>query len=131
MNAAELLDQARVATLGTIRPDGTTHLVPCVYACSGNQIITAIDHKPKNSRRLARLQNIAHDDRVSLLAHHYEQDWENLWWVRADGRARVVTAPPRMLDVLVEKYNQYNDNPPEGPYILIEIDKLTSWEAKA
>lgn len=123
------LAEARSATLGTICPDGSTHLVPCVFAVVGDQIITAVDHKPKSSRRLKRLENITYDSRVTLLADYYDDDWNQLWWVRADGTATVANDPPDILEALVAKYQQYQERPPEGPFIIINVANVVSWSA--
>ena len=52
-------------------------------------LVTAIDGKPKKRTTLARIENIARDPRVTLLAHLYEEDWSKLWWVRVDGTASI------------------------------------------
>src|SRR3712207_8024736 len=51
--------------------------------------------RSKRHTALRRLANIAHEPRVALLADHYAEDWSALWWVRADGTARVVEASSR------------------------------------
>ena len=64
---------------------------PCTFALLGDAtIVSAVDHKPKRTTALRRLANIAANPRVALLADHYDDDWEALWWARADGTARVV-----------------------------------------
>jgi len=89
--ARDLFTGASVARLATVRPDGRPHLVPIVFAVAGDVIVTAVDEvKPKRTRALARLANIAAEPRVSVLADHYDEDWTRLWWVRADGTATVV-----------------------------------------
>ena len=81
--------EARVARLAT-RGEGTPRLVPIVFAIAGDDIVTAVDHKPKSTRDLRRLSDIADDPRVALLVDHYDDaDWSRLWWVRADGIATV------------------------------------------
>ena len=85
---------ARVARLGTVRTDGTPHLVPVTFAVDDDVIYTAVDAKPKRTTRLQRLQNLAAQPRCTLLVDHYEDDWSGLWWVRADGDAAVVDRPP-------------------------------------
>jgi PPOX class probable F420-dependent enzyme len=82
--------QARVARLGTITPDGRPHLVPIVFALRGDTVYSAVDAKPKRTAELARLTNVAAQPRASVLADHYEEDWSALWWVRGDGRGRVL-----------------------------------------
>ncbi|WP_066365548.1 TIGR03668 family PPOX class F420-dependent oxidoreductase [Herbidospora mongoliensis] len=111
---------ARLATCGP-------HVVPVTFALEGDVIVTAVDHKPKTTRRLRRLDNIAADPRVSLLVDHYEENWEKLWWVRADGAARVVDEWPS--EVLVAKYPQYREMPPDGPFIVIDVHLWRGWSA--
>ena len=62
--------------------------MPVTFAVLGDIIVIAIDHKPKRSMNLKRLRNIADNPRVSLLVDRYDDDWSQLWWVRADGRRR-------------------------------------------
>ena len=118
---------ARVARLATVRPDGGAHLVPIVFALAGDVIHSAVDAKPKRHRALQRLTNIAREPRVSVLADHYDEDWSLLWWVRADGIARVREASPAGLAALQDKYPQYAVSPPAGPFLEIEVTKWTSW----
>ncbi|WP_131773873.1 TIGR03668 family PPOX class F420-dependent oxidoreductase, partial [Protofrankia symbiont of Coriaria myrtifolia] len=85
---------ARVARLATVDAAGQPHLVPVTFALQDNAIVTAVDHKPKRSTALRRLANIAANPRVTLIADHYDEDWQTLWWARADGLARVIPAEP-------------------------------------
>jgi PPOX class probable F420-dependent enzyme len=131
--ARELLSSARVARLATCDAAGQPHLVPITFALDGDVIVTAVDHKPKRTTRLRRLANIAANPRVSVLADHYEDDWSRLWWVRADGRARVVErGTPEHDDAvarLAERYEQYRERPPEGRAIAISVSRWTGWRA--
>jgi PPOX class probable F420-dependent enzyme len=121
---------ARVARLATVRPDGSPHLVPVVFALDGSTVVFAVDDKPKGTRELQRLANIRADPRVSVLVDHYDEDWPSVWWVRADGRARVVDAGPaldRAVALLAKKYPQYEASPPPGPAVLIHIETWRWW----
>jgi PPOX class probable F420-dependent enzyme len=121
---------ARVARLATVRPDGSPHLVPIVFALDGSTVVFAVDDKPKATRELQRLANIRADPRVSVLVDHYDEDWPAVWWVRADGRARVVDAGPaleRVVALLAEKYPQYAASPPPGPAVLIDVEAWRWW----
>ena len=135
--ARALLAQARVARFATVAPDGRPHLVPVCFALAGDALYHAVDHKPKGTRRLARLAHVAADPRAALLADHYDDaDWSALWWVRADGRARVledVAAPEaaRALDLLTERYAQYSERRPAGPVLALDVERLTGWAASA
>jgi PPOX class probable F420-dependent enzyme len=124
---AELFATVPVARLATVDAGGTPHLVPIVFAVTGNVIHTAVDAKPKTTRALRRLANIAAEPRVSVLADHYEDDWSRLWWVRADGLARVLDESPAGLAALVARYPQYRTDPPPGPYIEITVDRWSRW----
>jgi PPOX class probable F420-dependent enzyme len=120
----------RVARLATVRPDGSPHLVPVVFALDGSTVVFAVDDKPKVTRELQRLANIRADPRVSVLVDHYDEDWPALWWVRAEGRARVVDAGPaldRAVALLAEKYSQYAAGPPPGPAVLIDVETWRWW----
>ena len=122
---------ARVASLATSRPSGGPHLVPVTFALDGETVFTMIDSKPKTTTWLQRLANIVANPSVSLLAHHYEDDWKQLWWVRIDGEAMILEDPARISSsrrLLQEKYQQYRDHPPDGPAIVIEVSGVTWWE---
>lgn len=123
---------APVGRLATVAAGGRPHAVPCCFALDGDVIYSAVDDKPKRSRRLARLAHIAAHPRVCLLVDHYEDDWARLWWVRLDGRARVVEAGPerdRGLGLLAQKYPQYRERPPTGPVIAVTVERAVSWSA--
>ena len=82
---------ARVARLATADAAGRPHLVPIAFAVSGDTVYSAVDAKPKRTRALRRLANVRENPAVSLLVDHWdEEDWGRLWWVRADGRGRVL-----------------------------------------
>jgi PPOX class probable F420-dependent enzyme len=124
------LAAARVAVLATVSPSGRPHLVPVTFELTGSVIVIAVDQKPKSTTDLARLRNIAGNDRVAVLAQHYEEDWTALWWVRADGRARLLTeAADRAEPVrrLSAKYPRYRDDPPAGPVIWIDVERWSGW----
>ena len=121
-----------MARLATIGPAGRAHLVPVTFALDGDRIYTAVDAKPKTTRSLRRLANIAADPRVTVLADHYEDDWDRLWWARADGLAAILGAPADMagpLELLAARYPQYRANPPAGPLIKIQAERWTGWAA--
>jgi PPOX class probable F420-dependent enzyme len=124
---AELFASVPVARLATVGPDGMPHLVPIVFAVAGDLIYSSVDAKPKRTRKLKRLANIAANPRVSVLADHYEDDWSRLWWVRADGVARVVDESPKALTALADRYEQYRSAPPAGPFVEITVDRWTAW----
>lgn len=122
--------EARVGRLATVRPDGRPHVVPIVFVLEGETVWFAVDEKPKRHRRLQRLANLEADPRASVLVDAYEEDWRRLWWVRADGRARIVPAGPeleRAVDLLAAKYPRYAERHPPGPAVAIAVDRWSWW----
>ena len=99
---------------------------PVGFVLDGETLYTAVDEKPKRTRRLKRLENIEANPRVEVLVDHYEDDWSKLWWVRLRGRARIVEDPEAMA-LLARKYPQYREQPPAGPVIAVEIEEWTEW----
>jgi PPOX class probable F420-dependent enzyme len=69
------LTAARVARLATLDPDGRAHLVPIVFALDGDTLYSAVDRKPKRSRRLRRIENARARAEVTILVDYYEEDW--------------------------------------------------------
>jgi PPOX class probable F420-dependent enzyme len=124
-----LVSEARVARLGTIDPDGRPNLVPICFALEGDRLFSGVDQKPKTTTRLRRLENIGRDPRVMLLVDHYEDDWEKVWWVRLRARARLIEGEERDrgAELLIEKYPQYEEAPPEGPLLAIEVERWLGW----
>jgi PPOX class probable F420-dependent enzyme len=90
--ARRRLAAARVARLATVRANGRPHIVPIVFDFDGELVRTIADPKPKRGLDLLRHRNIAANPAVSLLVDEYEESWRAIWWVRADGQARVVEA---------------------------------------
>jgi PPOX class probable F420-dependent enzyme len=129
-DARETFTKARVARLATLNPDGAPHIVPICFAVDGDVIYSAIDHKPKRSAHPQRLTNINRDPRVAVLADHYDEDWESLWWIRADGHARVVSAGEQAVALLARRYEQYRERPPRGNMIVIDVARWSGWAAR-
>jgi PPOX class probable F420-dependent enzyme len=125
---------SRVARLATLDPDGRPHLVPIVFVLAGDTLYSAVDAKPKRSRRLRRIENSRRRPDVTLLVDHYDDDWTRLWWVRLRGRARVLEAgeeAERALALLVAKYEQYRGAAPAPPVLAIDIDEWRGWAASS
>ena len=116
----------RVARLATVDRNGRPHIVPICFVLDGETLYTAVDEKPKRTRRLKRLENIEANPHVEVLIDHYEDDWSELWWVRLRGTARIVE-DPRAVDLLVAKYPQYAERRPEGPVIAIDVEERSEW----
>jgi PPOX class probable F420-dependent enzyme len=120
---------ARVARLATVGAERTPHVVPICFALDGDTLYTAVDEKPKRTRRLRRLANIEANPWVEVVIDHWDEDWTRLWWVRLRGRARVVERDERALELLLAKYRQYRERPPGGPFIVLEVEERQEWRA--
>jgi PPOX class probable F420-dependent enzyme len=128
----ERVAAARVGRLATVDAEGRPHLVPICFALEGETLYSAVDEKPKRSRRLKRLANIRANPRVSVIADRWDEDWSRLWWVRVDGRAEVLEDGPeveRARALLAAKYEQYRAEPPRGPVIAVQIETWRGWQA--
>jgi len=123
---------ARVARLASVDPNGRPHVVPCCFALSGDRIVSVVDQKPKQTLQLRRLENIRRCPDVQLVVDHYDDDWTVLWWVRVSGQGRVVDRGPARdaaVDLLATKYEQYRDQRPAGPVLVIDITRIIGWQA--
>jgi PPOX class probable F420-dependent enzyme len=123
---------ALVARLATVGADGRPHVVPITFAPADDALYFAIDHKPKKTADLQRLRNIEANPAVSVLVDHYEDDWRRLWWIRIDGRARIVREGPELdkaITLLSERYVQYRSARPDGPAVSIRIQRMSGWSA--
>jgi PPOX class probable F420-dependent enzyme len=127
---------ARVARLATADAGGRPHLVPVCFALDGEELVSAVDFKPKHTTAMRRLANIEVNPQVCLLVDEYDdEDWSALWWARADGRAAVLDAAEpraaRALAVLRERYEQYRLEQPPGPVIAVAVERWTGWTASS
>lgn len=135
--ALQLLRDARVARLATADAAGTPHLVPVTFAvldppaAETTMIVFAVDHKPKSTTALRRLANISVNPRVCWLVDQYDDDWEQLWWVRADATAAVLDGKKRLQAIaeLQAKYVQYQKVPPTGVVVGATVTGLHGWQS--
>jgi PPOX class probable F420-dependent enzyme len=128
--ARERFAAARVARLATAGAGCRPHLVPVVFAVRDDTVYSAVDAKPKRTTSLRRLANVAANPAVSLLVDHYEDDWERLWWVRADGQGRVldgsVLEAARAIELLRERYPQQRAT---GAVLAVDVERWSGWAA--
>lgn len=132
---------ARVARLATAGADGRPHLVPIVFAVDGDAVYSVVDAKAKRTGALRRLRNVRENPAVSLLVDHYGEDWSALWWVRADGRGRVIGDPgqaetaqaeaaraeaARAVALLQERYPQ---QVAVGAVLAVDVQRWSGWSA--
>lgn len=108
--------------------------MPVVFAIDGDQVHFAVDAKPKRTRRLQRLANLRADPRCALLVDDYSDDWAALWWVRADGEARVTEQPSGSdpgLALLAARYPAYAAERPAGPLVTVTVTRWSGWSASS
>lgn len=123
---------ARVARLATVGADGQPHVVPIVFALAGETIYSVVDSKRKRTTELRRLRNVSSNPRVSVLVDHYDDtDWDALWWVRADGTARVSgldeSEAASAVELLARRYPQQR---PRGPVLAVDVQRWSGWAAR-
>ena len=129
---ASALAAAPVGRLATTAADGTVHLVPICFAVVDGHIASAVDHKPKRTNHLQRLADIGATGRATFLVDHYDDDWSQLWWVRADGEAAIHYSGEEMAGGyawLRQKYLQYQRIALDGPVVTVDVKKWSSWQA--
>jgi PPOX class probable F420-dependent enzyme len=142
---------ARVARMATVSAAGAPHLVPVTFAVieaatepgvvpaagvldgAAQLVVFAVDHKPKSTTALRRLDNIAVNPRVAFLVDRYEDDWDRLWWVRADTTAAVIDGADRLraIAALRAKYPQYERVAPQGVVVGAAVLGWSGWRSSA
>jgi PPOX class probable F420-dependent enzyme len=133
--ASAFLRDARVGRLATADAAGRPLVVPVCYVFDGTRCYSAVDAKPKRTRNLRRLSNIAENPKVSLVVDRWDEDWSQLCWVIVEGRADVLTSGPefsRAIDLLVAKYPQYRALPLDraaGAVVAITPGRVLAWRS--
>jgi PPOX class probable F420-dependent enzyme len=124
---------ARVARLATADAGCRPHLVPIAFALDGDCVYSAVDAKPKRTTALRRLANVRENPAVALLVDHYDDaDWDALWWVRAEGRGRVLEGDPgagevrRAIALLQGRYPQQRAL---GTVLAVDVERWSGWSA--
>jgi PPOX class probable F420-dependent enzyme len=133
MTAAEARERfaaARVARLATADRYGTPHLVPVVFAVEDDCIYMVTDAKPKRTTALRRLGNVRQNPAVTLLVDHYDEDWNELWWARADGRGRVLEPDqPEAVRAIAQLQARYTQQRATGAVLAVDVDRWSGWAA--
>ena len=131
--ALELLRDARVGRLATVDSAGQPLVVPVCYVYDGERCYSAVDAKPKRTRHLKRLRNLADNPRVSLAVDHYDEDWRALRYVIVQGRGDVLESGgefSRAIDLLVAKYPQYHElrlDRTAGTVVRVTPERILFW----
>ena len=131
--ALALLRDARVGRLATADSSGQPLVVPVCYVFDGARCYSAVDAKPKRTRELRRLKNIAANPHASLVVDVWDEDWAKLCWVIVEGHAEVLTGGAEFtsaIDQLVAKYPQYRAmglDRAEGAVVRLEASRVRAW----
>jgi PPOX class probable F420-dependent enzyme len=109
-------------------------VVPVCFAFDGEAAYSAVDDKPKRTRRLRRLQNVAENPHAALVVDVWDEDWSRLRWVILEGAADVIRSGvdfDRAVELLVSKYPQYRtmNLRTDGAVLRLRADRLLAWRA--
>ncbi len=128
--ARERFARAEVARLASVGPDGRPHIVPIVFWLDNETIYSVVDDKPKQGTRLQRVENLRANPAAAVLADQYDADWSRLWWVRADGLARVLgdgeAEAARAVELLSARYPQQRAR---GEVLAVDVQRWSGWAA--
>jgi PPOX class probable F420-dependent enzyme len=132
--ALAFLREARVGRLATADAAGRPLVVPVCFAFDGEALYSAVDDKPKRTRELRRLRNVAENPHVALVVDEWDEDWSRLRWVIVEGTAEVLRSGGdfgRAIDLLVAKYPQYRmmDLRTDGVVLRLRVERLLAWRA--
>ena len=132
--ALAFLREARVGRLATADAAGRPLVVPVCFAVDADALYSAVDDKPKRTRDLRRLRNVAENPFVSLVVDEWSEDWSRLRWVIVEARADVLKAGAefsRALELLEAKYPQYRamDLRTDGAVLALRGDRILAWRA--
>jgi PPOX class probable F420-dependent enzyme len=120
---------ARVGHFATLSREGPA-LVPITFVMLDTTVYHMLDAKPKRvaPASLRRVRNIQSDARAAVIFDHYEEDWERLWFVAVEGRARLLVRGlehDRAVAALKRKYPQYRTMRLPESLLVIAVDVKT------
>ena len=132
--ALAFLREARVGRLATADAEGRPLVVPVCFAFDGDALYSAVDDKPKRTRRLRRLRHVEENPHCSLVVDEWHEDWSRLRWVIVEGSADVLrtgTDFNRAIDLLTAKYPQYRtmDLRTDGAVLRLRAERILAWRA--
>jgi len=132
--ALALLREARVGRLATADAGGRPLVVPVCFAFDGDALYSAVDDKPKRTRRLRRLRHVQENPHGALVVDEWDEDWSRLRWVIVEGSADVLRTGAdfsRAIDLLTAKYPQYRtmDLRTDGAVLRLRAERILAWRA--
>lgn len=122
----EFLQQQRSATLATVGPDGTPHLVAMWYAIIDGEIW--FETKAKSQKAV----NLARDPRATFLVEA-GHTYDSLRGVSIEGRATISTDPDELWAVGVSVWERYNGPVSDEvkPFIEVMLNKRVAVRLEA
>lgn len=129
--AGDLVVTARVARLAFVDRDDRPRVLPVTFAIAEGSVWSAIDRKPKRTPVPARVESLRRRPQAAICVDHYAEDWDRLAWVQLLGRVEVLDLQRATagIEALRQKYPQYEDEPPPGPVLRLDLDRALSWRA--
>jgi PPOX class probable F420-dependent enzyme len=111
--------------------EGAPRVLPVTFAVADGRIWSAIDDKPKRAAEPARLRFLRRDPRAALTVDRYSEDWDELAWVQVLGTVRILDLSEGAvgLEALSAKYEQYREEAPPGPLMVLTPERYLSWRA--
>ena len=130
---ATFLEQQRTATMATVGPDGTPHLVAMWYGLVDGKVWF------ETKSRSQKAVNLRRDPRITCMVED-GLTYDTLRGVSLEGRAEIVEDPDALWEVGVSVWERYN-----GPYsdevkplvefmlhkriaVRIDVDRVRSWD---
>jgi PPOX class probable F420-dependent enzyme len=114
--AARFLTERHLATLTTLRPDGTPHVVPVGFTWDSEALVARVI----TSRTSRKARNAAQGCSAVLC------QFEGRHWLSLEGRARVVDDPSAVRDAerrYAARYRQPRPNP-ERVVIVVTVERI-------
>lgn len=125
----DFLLRRRVGHLATAGASGMPSVVPVCFALEAETLYTALDEKPKRTRRLRRIIDLEANSSVAFVADYYDEDWSKLGWVMIRGEGDILESGEEFdmgCGLLKRRYMQYATMK-LAPLIAIRILALRSW----
>lgn len=119
----------RTGHLATAATSGMPSVMPVCFALEDDTMYTAIDDKPKRTRRPRRIRDLATNPRVAFVADRFDEDWSRLGWVMIRGRGDILGSGAlfeRGCELLRHRYAQY-ETMTLYPLIAICVLEVRSW----
>lgn len=134
--AQDLLERSPLGHLSYLDDRDRPRVLPVTFAIAGEELWTAIDHKPKRKPpdQIARVRYLRRRPEAALCVDHYEDDWSRLAWVQTIGSVEILESESGgvlagALDALRAKYRHYADAPPDGPFLRLRLERVLCWRA--